>query len=176
MQRSSDQQKYFTWLVKQIGGFEKNGRRYEFMLSALYDRDFYWVLVNDENRAEDGKALRYEYSKKVIDDLEGPCRMLEMLVALAKRIERDIMADRRYGDRSGEWFWNMIDELGLDRFDDRNFDIIEVDVVLDRCLDREYQRDGTGSPFKSVRMSLGKWDNFKALELWNQANLYYGDV
>ena len=50
-----------------------------------------------------------------------PCSMLEMMVALAIRIEEHIMEDRNMGNRVGQWFWSMIVSLGLAATDDTRF-------------------------------------------------------
>lgn len=38
---------------------------------------------------------------------------LEMIIALAIRLEEHIMDDPDIGNRTGQWFWDMIVSLGL---------------------------------------------------------------
>ena len=59
-----------------------------------------------------GVGLRYRYSiylkrDDVIDILNEPCSVLEMILALAIRCEDTIMANVRYGDRTTQWFWSI---------------------------------------------------------------------
>lgn len=42
-----------------------------------------------------------------------PCSVLEMIIALAIRLEEHIMDDPDIGNRTGQWFWDMIVSLGL---------------------------------------------------------------
>lgn len=48
--------------------------------------------------------------------------MLEMMIALAIRCEETIMDDPRYGNRTKQWFWNMMKSLGLSYMNDDCFD------------------------------------------------------
>ena len=84
------------------------------------------TIDNDINRADDGKHLRYEFASErsysnyyPIDN--RPCSVLEMLIALAIRINDEIMWNPDYGDKTAAWFWEMIDNLGLGNLDDYCF-------------------------------------------------------
>jgi hypothetical protein len=132
----------------------------------LYQRDFTWELEMDENRAIDGLELRDRYR---IDLGDKPCSMLEMMVAIAIR-EDDIMG--YYISEScgpDTWFWEMWENCGLeDNMTDR-----EVNDVIDRILNREYNRFGEGglfyvpSPTKDLR-EIDIWYQMQ----WHLAQCY----
>ena len=56
-----------------------------------------------------------------------PCSVLEMMIALSMRCEEQIMDDPDIGNRTGQWFWDMIDNLGLGEHERLKFDGRYVD-------------------------------------------------
>jgi hypothetical protein len=123
------------------------------LFSRLHEIPFIYVLERDGNRAKDGLELRYRfvwencYPADVEYEIEGPCSVLEMMVALAIRCEETIMDDPAIGNRTPQWFRTMIVNLGLGSMTDDRFDINYVDMVIDRFLDRQYEPDGQGGLF-----------------------------
>ena len=69
-----------------------------------------------------------------------------MILGLAYRCE-DIMSDPAVGDRTVQWFWRMITNLGLGGMTDNNFDEEAADRIVERFLDRRYTHDGHGGLF-----------------------------
>jgi hypothetical protein len=107
----------------------------------------------DANRAAKGMDLRWRFvlrtdNRDLYEYLDGPCSVLEMMIALAITCEENIMDDPRVGDRTGQWFWSMIYNLGLKHMTDDNFDEEYVAEVIDRFLNREYEPDGRGGLFR----------------------------
>jgi hypothetical protein len=86
-------------------------------------------------------------------------------------MEDDIMHDPSLGDRSPEWFWVMISNLGLDRMDDENFDLRYVDDVLNVFLNRTYFMNGTGGlfPLKIPKV------NQRRVEIWYQMSAFIAE-
>ena len=163
---------YYSWLVGLIGDDYVAGN-YQKLLWKLFTTDYIWELDYDRSRAADGLYLRREYSRAsgiVIDIVmqNRNCSMLEMLVALARKAEYDIMHDPDYGDRSGQWFWTMLQNLGLDIYDDWHYFENEVDRILDVFLHRRYERSGVGGPFPVV----GCHTDLRSKDLWYQMNAY----
>lgn len=144
---------YFGWLCNLIcGNRYSNDISFEKLLSVLHNTEFVWHVSLDANRADDGVQLRrrfaLEYSLKDVPDcLSGSCSILEMMVALAIRCEETIMDDPQLGDRTGQWFWSMIVNLGLGSMDDNRFDERYVDKVIATFLNQEYEADGKGGLF-----------------------------
>ena len=76
------------------------------------------------------------------------------------------------GNRTSQWFWIMLTNLGLNGMDDDHFDEYEANRIIDRFLNREYEADGSEGgifvlekPFRDLR----------DVELWIQANWFIGE-
>ena len=171
---------YFCWLIRLVGDGYIEGN-YQKLLWKLYVTDYIWELDYDRNRAADGVFLRkifkreygeFAYNFGNFGDANGgqerPCSVLEMMVALARKAENDIMHDPDFGDRSSQWFWTMLENLGLDVYDDYHFFEEEVDRILDIFLHRRYENNGSGGafPIRNRTRDLRKTD------LWWQMNAY----
>ena len=163
---------YFCWLVGLIGD-DYISMHYQKLLWKLYQTEYTWELDYDKNRASDGLYLRQMYVDQGgfwMDSglREEGCSVLEMMIALSKRVENDIMYDPDYGDRSRVWFWTMLQNLGLDSYDDYNWFESEVDRILDVFLHRRYAKNGVGGafPIRNQTRDLRKTD------LWWQMNAY----
>lgn len=168
---------YFDWMCCLLS----SGRRYSSMLYSqlllhLHNIPFRYSIPMDGNRETDGIDLRYRFARdtcqndavvaKCLDVY--PCSVLEMMVALAIRMEEHIMEDADIGDRTGEWFWEMIVSLGLESMTDSRYDPQYVDYVIERFLDREYTRNGEGGLF-TVQYSK---QDMRTLDIWYQMCAY----
>ena len=147
------EKEYFEWLYDIVcENRYSEGYSYRELLSYLHDIEFTYIIPKDANRAEDGIELRYRFAYDTgcacADGyIEGPCSVLEMILALAIRCEESIMDDPRYGDRTGQWFWKMITNLGLGGMIDNRFDEYYVEDVVARFLNREFEPNGRGGLF-----------------------------
>lgn len=160
---------YFEWLLEQIDC----PHNFRLLMDKLYRRTFTYTLKMDANRAADGLALRDrfadEYRDLRYDEIRhDECSVMEMMIALACRMEDDIMHDPDLGDRSSEWFWMMIANLRLDRMDDEHFDAENVDSIINVLLGRTYFMNGTGGLFP---LKLPKV-NQRRVEIWYQMSAY----
>lgn len=132
----------------------------------------------DQNRAEDGVALRYRFACEYPDPsdveryLDGPCSVLEMMVALAVRCEENIMDDPNIGNRTRQWFWGMIVSLGLGSMTDDRYDEFYIYETLERFLDREYEPDGHGGLFTIRRCT----EDLRDVEIWHQLCWYLDSI
>lgn len=171
---------YFDWMYRIVCDdryLKKTS--YRKLLSYLNFVPFEYLLDMDGNRAADGEDLRYRfayetgYSQVVVarelDD--HPCSILEMMVALAVRCEEHIMEDSNYGNRTGQWFWNMIMSLGLSSMTDERFDRGRVDRVIRRFLNREYNPDGRGGLF-----TVPGRNDMPRVDIWYQMCFYLDTV
>lgn len=171
---------YFDWLNSLVNHNRYSQRiSYLKLLIHLHDTDFRYSIPRDSNRAEDGKNMRYHFAMdrypddvdRVMDILEGPCSVLEMMIGLAVRGE-EIMDDPAIGDRTAQWFWSMVTNLGLGSMHDTIYDEKYVDMVIDRFLDREYEPDGRGGLFR-VR---GSKTDLRTVEIWYQLCWYLNTI
>ena len=167
-------EKYFEWLYNYVcKGRISNSVSYKEIFNLLHDIEFTFLIRNDVNRARDGVDLRYRFAiimddEHVMDILDGPCSVLEMILALAIRCEESIMDDPRYGDRTGQWFWNMLSNLGVGYMTDDNFDKKNATEKIYNFLERNYDPDGKGSLFY-IR---GCKDDLREVEIWTQLCWY----
>lgn len=169
---------YFEWLCGVICDPEYSEYvSYRKLLSHLHDVEFAYSMPMDQNRAEDGIDLRWRFAceRDYMDcymDIDGPCSVLEMMVALAIRCEEGIMDDPTIGDRTGQWFWEMIVNLGLGAMDDRRYDRHHVDISIDRLLNRDYEYNGKGGLF-TVR---GSNRDLRDMEILHQLYAYLNSI
>ena len=161
---------YFEWLYQLVCGDRySNAISYKKLLAYLHRTEFTYLLSKDKNRAADGVDLRYRFSKEryhghVPSCLDGPCSILEMMVALAIRCEETIMDDPKIGDRTSQWFWGMVTNMGLGYMSDNRFDEYAAKEIIDRFLNRDYSQNGRGGLF-TVRNCEYDLTN---IEIWTQ--------
>ncbi len=172
---------YLDWLYRRVSknGTDGLSSRYHNLMRVLHSRDFYSVIPHDDNRAADGKSLRSQFSSKTglvdMDFLYGPCSVLEMMVALAIRIENDLLYDCEKPDRTNVWFYDMIKHLGLSKCTDENWDEDCLEMAhhaIDILLERTYRKDGKGGGLFPIR--LPKRDQTR-LQIWEQLHAYLLD-
>lgn len=168
MYRSDLVEEYKDWLFDIIR-FDDYCDRYERLLLYLSGRQFTWLVDHDENRAEDGFALRWKFSDEDFwtGRLPSRCSVLEMMIALSMRCE-DVVYDPDEGDRVADWFWEMVCNLGLMCMDNAHFDRGYCDEVIDDFLLRRYGRDGYGGLFSTRNPKI----NMRKSEIWYQMNTW----
>lgn len=167
---------YFNWIYQLVCDDTVHTK----LLSQLFDTPFAYILEMDGNRAADGENLRYRFGREVgyhdsviASELDNcPCSVLEMMVALAVRMEEHIMEDEELGDRTGQWFWNMIVSLGLGSMTDVRYDSDRVEDILQRFMDRRFKRDGSGSLFTIE----GTRQDMRNVEIWYQMCMYLDTI
>lgn len=165
---------YFEWLYDHVCKGRINNRiSYRKLFIFLHNTEFTFSIRNDVNRARDGVDLRYRFAmlmndEEILNILDGPCSVLEMMVALSIRCEETIMDDTNYGDRTGQWFWSMMSNLGIGLMTDDRFDQRIVESIIGDFLDRRYDPDGKGGLF----YIKGCKDDLRDVEIWTQLCWY----
>lgn len=173
---------YFDWLCGFVLDDKKQhrGMKYIKLLSYLHSREFVYILEMDGNRAEDGINLRYrfgrewDYDDRLIAaylDTRG-CSVLEMMVALAVRCEEHIMDNPDIGNRTSEWFWCMIENMGLERMGDGYFFEERAERTINRLIDRDYGINGEGGLF--TIMNTGR--DIRTIDIWYQMCWYLREI
>lgn len=162
---------YLLWLYRQVRTVRttrKTPNTYWELFDQLLQTEFVWFVPNDDNRATDGRELRYEWAARTgaqVDTqwLETGCSFLEMLIALSRRLSFE------EGNDSASWFWQLIENLGLTEFKDGSgFESEEVQDVTHRVMFRNYDRNGNGGlfPLRSSNKDQRK------VEIWYQLSEY----
>lgn len=169
---------YFDWMYNLVcrNRYSKN-ISFKKVFSYLNDTKFTYSIRMDLNRAKDGTELRRRYANEfkianIYDRICGPCSVLEMMIALAIRCEETIMDDENFGDRTDQWFWDMMKNLGLGHMDDDEFDEEYVSDVVTRFLNRDYEPDGRGGLFFIRNCDV----DLRDVEIWIQMLWYLDNI
>lgn len=168
---------YYRWLVEIIGDGYTEGF-YQKLLWKLYSTPYYYEIDFDGNRAADGLNLRRKYfvhvaqvsSDDLILNLQYPCSVLEMLIALGIKAEDNLTYDPNKGDSTGRWFWTILNNLRLDSYTDYNYFDNQVNDILSNFMHHNYAPDGTEGgafPCPGVEKDLRKTD------LWWQLGAFF---
>lgn len=159
---------YLEWLSERIT--PNRHRNFQELLYILYKKEFYIVVADDDSRMQDVHELRRDCFREfgvkpyVNTDVLGPVSVLEVIIAMSKRLAWQTDAD------PGEWAWQLLINLQLDRYSGRISRRLaeEIDSMLDRLIWRQYQADGVGGFFPL------QWPERDQTEvsLWYQMSAY----
>lgn len=163
---------YGDWLVRRVD-FQRKG--YGRLMDLMHVTPFRYSIERDKNRAEDGKYLRVEFCKehqldpeslRICGEADRDASVLEVLVALACRLESEYIGDPG-SDHPDEVFWEFLCNLGFDnpRARDAHFRTQYCYDIMVFWMGRRYNRRGEGSifPMRKTR------HNQRNRELWDQA-------
>lgn len=171
-------QAYFEWLCDTVAINEPDNS-YFLLAKKLDFMPFLYTIPMDANRAKDGTDLRGQFESKTnykamyCDDT--PCTMLEMLVALAVRIN-DIMYEDDNHDKTAVWFWEMMTNVGLDIFTDADYfkagGDSAVEKIVDRIIERKYKKNGKGGLFPLSGCYKNEMSDQRKVQIWYQMQTY----
>ena len=163
---------YFEWLYGQIAAITNRNpaRSYWSLARQLYMTEYVWFIPNDDNRAEDGKELRYEFHDQTNapvtkDWMELNCSMLEMLIALARRASFETGLEPLW------WFWKLMENIELRNYTDITYNVAvqkDVEEKLERLCQRKYRKNGHGGLFPLSSTDKDQTE----VELWYQMATY----
>lgn len=140
---------YLRWLEPQTRDEHADpSRTYWDILGLMFEKEFVWLVPNDDNRVADGLDLRVEfcYARHIhpgaLHNL-GPCSFLEVLIGISRRLAFDA------GGLAPGWAWQLMNNLELHRMVDplRRAQRKKAEDILDTCIWRTYLPDGTGGFF-----------------------------
>lgn len=168
---------YLQWLYSQVGNvaIRRPSGRYWNLFRQMYKKEYVWYIANDDNRAADGKQLRYEFVEELqlenVDRnwMELTCSFLEMLIALSRRLAFEAEGEPR------DWFWHLLHTLELDIYSDAiQIPYEKVDDILNRVIWRTYRKDGYGGlfPLRRPRQDQTKVEVWYQLNSWLMENDY----
>ena len=168
-----EEKKYYNYLVRLVRTPES--KHYILLLEHLWRKEYYSILPNDQNRVKDGLFLRREVNEG--QDF-GPCRVLEMLIALSRRMEFQLYGtdyDKTYKDL----FWELVNNLDLIKFDNieaaKDAMYLEIDHILTNWIERRYSPDGHGGVFPLNNWQKGSSIEQTKVEIWYQMMLYLSE-
>lgn len=173
--------KYFDWICSVVCDGKRSKRvTHKKLLRHLHEREFVYILEMDDNRAADGVELRYQFAYRhrhpyaMVDEYfdDKPCSILEMMAALVIRFVEDIIDDPEEGATTGQWFWDMIDNLGLGNLSDSAWNEQYADEIIDRFLNREYEPNGKGGLFTVNHCK----EDMRNVDIWYQMHWYLNSV
>ncbi len=171
----SDQIKneYFEWMYNYVcKGRAHSEVSYRKLFVYLHDTEFTYSIDRDENRAYDGISLRSRFAhtkpeedyRIILNILDGPCSVLEMILALAIRLEEEIMDNPHYGNRVKQWFWSMLKSMDLNLVTDDSFNVRYVERAVYTMLNRTYEPNGRGGLFYIPNCE----NDLRRFEIWTQ--------
>lgn len=190
---------YFDWLCALAGtdGDEMLGNGYRMLSKRLHEKEFYWILPRDDNRAVDGVDLRLRFlderpdyaeidikKRKKKHFLERYCSVFEMLIGLCWRLTDEVIYGSPNKRIISKLFMDILYRTELYEMMDNVFDeemAALLEIKINKILDRKYDKDGDGSFFgvcrKKKRGQLGDFGDVYGrkicdktkLEIWNQA-------
>lgn len=149
--------RYLDWLESQVRPYRE--RSFHELYQILLDKEFTWIVANDDNRIADGLELRFAFFHRH-DALAQRCSVLEVIVGLSQRIA--FIA----GGIPDYWAWELIVNLGLNRMSGHigRARTNQIEEILERFIWRTYEPDGTGGLFPLA------WPpaDMRKIELWYQ--------
>lgn len=166
--------KYEDWMYEMAIG--DNDRSYISLIQKLNSREFYSIIIMDDNRAQDGYDLRYIFASEnnipepvVASEIDiDPVSVLEVMLAMAYRCFTQILDSSSGDNLIPVIFMDMIESLGLKDMDDYNYDEFKVDKAIDILIERQYNPNGSGGLF-TVDNPL---KDMRDVELWMQCMWY----
>lgn len=162
---------YLPWLASQVYNKVRadNSKTYHGLFELLHDKEFVWIVPNDDNRLEDALDVRNEYfGSGRGPHLDVGISVLEVVVGLSRRMV--FIA----GGAAPYWAWDLLDNLGLLRYNDPVGPIKSerIDAILEDLIWRNYEPDGRGGFFP---LNDPKEDQTK-VELWYQMQAYIDEM
>jgi hypothetical protein len=180
---------YFNWLYDIVK--PKGGPSFVKLCRELHVKPFRWFIPNDDNRCLDGVNLRDEFFNSITMEsgivahpnfFLSECTVFEMLVALARRIVFQMDDELRPGkNHVSLWFFHMLKNLNIDKFDDQygddfaGFDdrtVLLIDNALEILVTRRYDRSGNGGLFPLKKSSR----DMQRVEIWYQLMEYLEEL
>ena len=183
----------YIWYLYNL--VRNGGEKYRNLCLELFKNRFFITRSapkRDVDREKDGLELRTEWSNRVHkldnviqneypgDDLDAEfhsisCTMLEMIIGISKRMSEQLMNEDGE-DKTAQYFWEIIGNLGLDCWDDDNFGWEtglapkNIGKICEILCKRQYNPDGTGGGMFPMPGVLGI--NQKKMEIWYQMQEY----
>lgn len=177
---NTNYKEYYDWLMSLIHpapNITYRLHQYSLLLYELWKREFCWFDVHEgeESRAMDGKTLRDQFIMDfdaTPDSVpQGPCTVLEMLIAFALRIDQQIH-NWQVGNRPWVVMEMFIDNLGLSDLCDSQLNPMRdagyINARLETWMAHKLGRKGEGGLFRFKRpiLTINDMDNWAQMNRW----------
>jgi len=163
---------YYQWLVSQIK-LGNPAKTYNELFEIMHNTEFVWFVPNDGNRVGDGKHLRNDYFRFVLESKyeDGDLviefvSFLEVLIGLSVRFAW-VMSEQ---GKEPYWAWRLIKNIDLHKMSDplTTRKVEKINEVLYNVIWRNYDRSGHGGFFPLDRTT----DDQTKKEIWYQMQEY----
>lgn len=173
---SASMSEYVNWVMKdKLHMTDREIRDYSRLVDILVQIEFIWIHPMDVNRAMDGLELRKDFEYETGSYLDKSscllprCSFFEMLAALAIRCENQLMRNLSEGDRTSRWFFEFLNNLGLDG---RTTNTREVEDIIERAMTGNFAADGSGGMFP---LKKRHGINQRSEQIWKQMSAYINE-
>lgn len=190
---------YFDWLCHLVGaGIDGPFRGYSYLLERLFQTPYNPSGMYDENRAINGKLLRYYYETNREDyaarepapyhdnggdfydnTVDTACTLLEMMIAFSQDIDTRYLYSQ--SPRTLVWFWMMIESMGLAQYTDIVMDPRDVNSPVDEILynfnsNAHYvTENGIWRPTVAL-FQISREENWNKIgSLWEQMQVWFSE-
>jgi hypothetical protein len=164
---------YFNWLYNKVAFVRHPTPSLTFycLLRELHRTEFVWFVSGDDNRAQDGLDVRYEFLSgsflaKESYWLDIGCSVFEVFYALAQRAEFHTSLTKK------QWFWIFLENLNLVELSDAKKEIkYNVSHVMESFIWRTYEPNGQGGLFPLKYPT----EDQRKVEIWYQFFAYLNE-
>jgi hypothetical protein len=150
------------------------GRKgFDLLLEELLDSPFEVIIDRDSNRLKDGENIRKAFfTENGVSGMfiDHEISVLEVILALAIRIDQEYTGNPR-NPHPELIFWELLGNLGLDKFDNIHFNSDIIYEILGIFINREYDFNGNGGLFPLKNPICDQ----REVELWSQAMAYLSE-
>lgn len=169
---------YFDWLCRKLNGVDGHF----FVCLTLFDIEFFAINKFDISRIGDALDLREEFinelEKNKPENWENEIYELqqhfptvfEVLIALAFKLQNDIIYEPSVENEADSWFWIYLENLDLIDIADSQWSYKAESYVRDRVdifLSRKYNANGTNGNIY-ILYDLNPIEDVRNMSLWDQ--------
>ena len=120
------------WIIDLFDGYE-----HVCLFRQLMTIEFRWTVQLDANLLPCVRKFREKMGRDY-DGPKGRPTVLEILATLAVECEDKIMHNDDFGNRTCQWFWMMLYNLGVNIYDDAHYTDRTAEEIDEKVIDEVY--------------------------------------